>query len=113
MALNRFLRPRGANSAMMAPPVATIMPTPTPVRKRKNPKVSVDVVSAVRAMPAENQTDATSMTRLRPNLSPTAPAVSAPTRTPMSAHAPSVPAVSGVRAPIWEGSASRVGRTAP
>ena len=113
MALNRFFRPRGANSAMMAPPVATIMPTPTPARKRKKPNAAVEVVSAVRAMPAENHTDATSITRLRPNRSPTAPAVSAPTSTPMSAHAPSVPAVSGDKAPICDGSSSSVGSTAP
>ena len=55
MALQRFFFPGGANSETIAPVVATRAPTPSPVTNRSSPKVPALVISAVRAMPTENQ----------------------------------------------------------
>ena len=55
MALHRFFLPGGANSETSAPVVATRAPTPRPVTNRMSPNIVVLVVSAVSAMPTENQ----------------------------------------------------------
>ena len=55
MALQRFFFPGGANSETIAPVVATRAPTPRPVTNRIRPKPVVVVISAVTAMPTENQ----------------------------------------------------------
>ena len=54
MALERFFFPGGANSATMAPVVATRAPTPRPVRNRSSPNPVVVVIIAVTPMPTEN-----------------------------------------------------------
>ena len=113
MALNRLRRFCGANSAMIAPPVATIMPTPSPVAKRKTPNTVMEPASAVSPMPTENQAMAVSITLRRPRRSPTAPADRAPIITPIMVYEPSEPATAGLSAPIAPSSAMRVGRTAP
>ena len=69
--------------------------------------------SEVAAIPIENQASAPSMILRRPIMSPIAPALRAPIITPTSAYEPSAPAWAGPRAPIWDGSFMRVGRTAP
>jgi hypothetical protein len=83
--LHRFFRPGGANSATIAPVVATRAPTPSPVTKRISPKPAVVVVIAVRPMPTENQAYDSSMTVRRPRTSEIVPASNAPTSTPTSA----------------------------
>ena len=55
MALHRFFFPGGANSETMAPVVATSAPTPTPVTNRIRPNGVALLISAVTAMPIENQ----------------------------------------------------------
>ena len=55
MALQRFFLPFGAYSETSAAVVASSAPTPSPVTKRKMPKVVAVWVKAVAAMPSENQ----------------------------------------------------------
>src|SRR5699024_11558114 len=56
MALKKLRRPAGANSATMAPPVETMMPTPKHVKKRSTPKNKIEVEKAVSAISIDNLT---------------------------------------------------------
>lgn len=83
--LNMFRLPVGANSATIAPAVATRPPMPMPVRQRSTPKLTRFCAIAVAPMPMENHAMLNSIIFRRPIRSPKAPVMKAPIMTPTSA----------------------------
>ncbi len=80
-------RPLGANSAMYAVAIAESAPTASPIRVREAMSISALMVNAESKAPTAYTVASAISSDLRPNLSVSGPAASAPTAAPREAPA--------------------------